>query len=162
MIEEIIIKPIHLPFDAKAREACKSCKRYGFKATCPPHVDSVKHYADTLRGYSKARIYYSKTKIDNPENWEKIGKETSLEIHNKLIEVRDELYKLGYYFVSIFGAGSCKLCKECSFPCRQPQSAIVPLEATGVNVVELMKKHNVIIKFPVEEYIYRIGMVLYD
>ena len=138
MIDSIQIKPITISFNLKTRESCKNCKRYGFRATCPPHVEEVEYYHRVLRTYSYGTLYYAQTQIDDKNNWEKIGKETSLEIHNKLIEVRNNLFSENCFYVNIFGAGSCKLCKECSFPCRTPQLSIIPLEATGVNVVELM------------------------
>lgn len=162
MIKEIIINPKILPFDIKTRESCSWCKRYGTKATCPPYIDSFQHYKNILKQYKYGKLYYEIFEIKDKNDWEKIGKDTSLEIHDKLLDVRNNLFKKGHYFINVFGAGSCKLCKECSFPCRYPQKALIPLEAVGVDVVQLMKRYKINIKFPVINEVYRIGMVLYD
>lgn len=161
MIKKLKINPKELPFNIKTREACKACKRYGLKATCPPYIESFDYYSN-FRKYKYGRIYYTKTKIDNIKNWKQIGQETSLKIHKFLLKIREKLLGKNHYFCVILGAGSCKLCKDCSFPCRHPELSIIPLEATGIDVVKLMKKHKVNITFPVKNFIYRIGLVLYD
>lgn len=159
---EIKINPKNLPFDNKVQEMCKSCKRFGFKASCPPYVESVDYYKKLLPTYKNGIIYYQHFIVENKKEWEELGKTSSLEIHNHLLQVRDNLFEEGHYFAIIFGAGSCKMCEKCSFPCRQPQKSITPLEATGVDVVKLMKTYGVHIDFPVTNIIYRIGLVLYD
>lgn len=162
-MKSIHINPKIIPFDNKVREMCKSCKRYGFKATCPPHTESVQYYHDNLRLYKHAIIWYDTFECPNLDAWKVVGKLSSLAIHNKLLKERERLFSDGHYFVVLFGAGSCKLCpKDCVFPCRQPQNAIIPLEGTGVNVVKLMKQYDVDVSFPVKNSIYRIGLVLYD
>lgn len=162
-MKSLIINPKNLPFDNKVREMCKSCKRYGYKATCPPHTESVEYYANTLSVYENGVVYYDTFECKDLSQWKEVGQESSLAIHYKLLEARQELFNKGHYFVVLFGAGSCKLCPiGCTFPCRQPQNSIIPLEGTGVNVVELMKQYNVDITFPVKNSIYRVGLVLYD
>lgn len=149
-----------LIFDLKVTEACKSCKRYGTKATCSPYVGNIGYYRELLPSYKYGIIYYEKFD-SNQKEWESIGKESSLVMHKQLLKKRDELFFKGHFFVTIFGSGSCKLCEKCSFPCRFPSKSIVPLEATGVNVVEIMKKFDIDIKFPVTKTIYRIGAIFY-
>jgi len=162
-MKSIHISPSTIQFNNKVREMCKSCKRYGCKATCPPHTESVEYYSEVLRTYRKGIIYYDIFDCADLTEWQKVGKESSLVIHHKLLKVREQLFSEGHYFVVLFGAGSCKLCpKGCSSPCRQPQNAIIPLEGTGVDVVKLMKQYDVDITFPVKNSIYRIGLVLYD
>lgn len=162
-MNKIIFKPYLLKefFDYKVREMCKSCKRYGCNAHCPPHTETVEYYKNILPTYKHGTLYYDAYEADY-DKWKEIGKESSLKLHNFLLEERDRLFNNGHYFVSVFGAGGCKLCEKCSFPCRQPQKAISPIEATGVNVVELMKFLNIELKFPVQDEFYRIGIVLYD
>lgn len=162
-MKSIIIDPKTLTFENKVREMCKSCKRYDYKATCPPHTESVEYYEKTLKEYEKGVIYYNTFECADLAEWEKVGKESSLSIHHYLLKVREKLFSEGHYSVILFGAGSCKLCpNDCAFPCRQPQRAIVPLEGTGVNVVKLMKENGIEVTFPVKNIIYRIGLVLYD
>lgn len=149
-------------FDAKVREMCKSCKRYGKKATCPPYIDSLGYYECLLKSYNHGKLYYDQFESKDKKNWRELGKNSSYQIHKKLLQERDKLFNKGIYFVSIFGAGSCKLCDECSFPCRFPESSVTPLEGTGVDVVKLMKKNGITIKFPISLSYYRVGAIFYD
>jgi len=138
---EISINPkTDLIFDDKVREMCKSCKRYGKKATCPPYVESVAYYKKLLRRYQNCKLYYEKFNSSDKKRWRELGKRSSLEIHMKLLEERDKLFELGHYFVAIFGAGSCKLCDKCFFPCKSPDKSIIPFR---------------------DSY-YRIGAIFYD
>lgn len=149
-----------LIFDLKVREMCESCKRYRKKATCPPYIKSVKHYSDLLPRYSHGVIYYEvfPTNKDAME----VGKKSSLKICEKIISERNRLFNDGHYLFLGFGAGSCKLCESCSFPCPQPEKALIPLEATGMDIIKMMKKSGIEIKFPVKDRIYRIGALFYD
>ena len=152
------VKRKDLIFDNKAVEQCKSCKRYGKKATCPPYAVSIKDLK-----YKYGLMCYKKFKIDDIKNWKKLSIESSLMLHNLLIDKRNQLFLEGHYFAVAFGAGSCKLCVKCSFPCRFPERSITPVEAIGLNIVKLMKKYcKINLKFPVKKYFYRVGMILYD
>ena len=149
-----------LIFDPKVREMCKSCKRYGKKATCPPHIESVEYYSKLLPRYSYGTIYYEIFPADG--NAIEVGKKSSLKIYKKIASRRKKLFNDGHYLIMGLGAGSCKLCDRCSFPCPLPGEALIPIEATGIDVVRTMKKFGVEVKFPVNDTIYRIGALFYD
>lgn len=149
-----------LIFDLKVREMCKSCKRYSTKATCPPHIESVEYYSKLFPKYSYGILYYEIFPVD--DDAEEVGKKSSLKIHEKITSERNRLFIEGHYLMIGLGAGSCKLCDSCSFPCPQPGKALIPLEATGVDVIKMMKKFGVEVKFPVKDKICRIGVLLYD
>lgn len=151
-----------LIFTNKVREMCKSCKRYGKKATCPPYLDNIDYYKDLLKSYNKGILYYDKFNSKDKQNWKKLGRDSSIKIHKKLLKERDKLFNKGIYFAAIFGAGSCKLCEKCSFPCRFTNKSVAPFEGTGVDVVKLMSKYNIKIKFPIQLSYYRIGAIFYD
>lgn len=159
-MNKIEIKPSRIPFDLKTREMCKSCKRYGIKTSCPPNVESVEYYKKLFKKYKKGFIYYEQ--FDRTDDWKKLGKDSSLLIHAKLLEERDRLFNEGHVYINIFGAGSCKMCDECLLPCRLPNKSVIPLEGTGVDVVKLMGMYDVKITFPITDTMYRIGLVLYD
>ena len=44
-------------FNNRVRESCKSCKRYGKKSTCPPHVESVEYYRSVLCSYNHGMLF---------------------------------------------------------------------------------------------------------
>jgi len=162
-MKSVIINPREdITFDLKVREMCKSCKRYGYKAMCPPYVGSIDYYERLLCSFSVGEIYYDSFKADI-KNWKRVSKDTSLNIHNRLLQRRKELQDRGCVFIVGFGAGSCKLCETCSFPCRNPDKAMIPLEGTGINVVKLMNtKAGIDISFPIVDTFYRVGAIFYD
>lgn len=159
-MKEIKINPKKdLIFDLKVREMCKSCKRYGKKATCPPYVESFEYYKNLLPQYSYGIIFCEK--FSTIGNWIELGKESSLKIYKKVLLERSKLLDNGHYFFIGFGAGSCKLCDECSFPCKNPQKSLIPFEATGVDIVKILEKFNIKLKFPVKKYFYRVGALFW-
>jgi len=165
-MKELNINPkiLKLYMGIKVREYCKSCKRYGYKASCPPYIESVDYYKQLLPSFKYGTLVLKKFIIDDLAKWKELGRTSSLEIHNKLIKMRAELLNKGKFGV-IFGAGSCKNCAKCKFPCRFPNKAVTPLEGTGVNIIKLIKNTAKIdLKYPVEKYgyFYRIGLILWD
>lgn len=149
-------------FDAKVREMCRSCKRYGTKATCPPNVESLEYYKNLLCTYKYGILFIEKFNIDNIANWERLGKESSSILHKAVLDCRNKLIASGHPFVVGFTAGSCKNCEKCAFPCRFPDKSLVPIEGTGINVMRLVKiVAKINIKFPVTKSFYRVGIVLY-
>lgn len=162
-IRKIRIKPnCDLIFDNKVREQCRSCKRYGQKATCPPYTESVSYYEKLLKSYKHGAIYYGKFEVNDKENWEFEGSKSTEKIWKRLIKEKNNLISGGHSFVVAFGAGSCKLCASCSMPCKQPNNSLIPLEGTGVNVKEVMNKFGIQIVFPINSHYYRVGVVLWD
>ena len=154
------IKPHHMIFHEKVRQACKSCKHYGKKATCPPYAESIDYYKKLFESYTHCVICYKEFKADQT-NWQEVSRQSSLELHKFLLKRRQDLIDSGHYFYAIFGAGSCKLCKECTIPCKNPGQSIMPLEGTGLDVVATMKS-RIDIKFPVKGTFYRVGAIFYD
>ncbi len=158
-----IVPKTDLFFDLKVREMCKWCKRYGKKAFCPPYIKSVEFYSNLLPKYKHGQIFY--TFSSSPKKTDKnYGKESSLAVHSAIASARRKLFSAGHYFINAFGAGSCKLCESCSFPCGHPDNALIPVEATGMDVVKMMNNFKISIKFPAENqsFVYRIGVILYD
>jgi len=151
-----------LIFNLKVCEACRSCKRYGLTGCCPPTIGTFEYYKKLLKRYENGKIFIEKFVVDNPKNWEEIGKKSSLELHKILLKERQDLFDDGHYFSIILGGGSCKWCKECIIPCRSPQFRAIPIEATGIDVVATLDKMGMFISFPVKRIFYRVGILLWD
>lgn len=151
-----------LIFDIKVCEACRSCKRYGLTGCCPPTIGTFEYYKKLLKRYEHGKLFVEKFYIKDNSKWKEIGRESSLKLHKVLIEERKKLLNKGHYFNVILGGGSCKWCKECKIPCTLPQFRAIPIEATGINVVETLDRLNMFIKFPVRTNFYRIGLLLWD
>lgn len=151
-----------LIFDLRVREACFSCKRFGLTGCCPPNIGTFEYYKKLLKRYTYGKVFIEKYVVDDPLKWQEIGKKSSLELHKILLKEREILFNKGSYFSIILGGGSCKWCKDCFIPCKQPQFRALPIESTGINVVETLKKMGMFIKFPVKRTFYRVGMLLWS
>jgi predicted metal-binding protein len=146
-------------FDLKVAQACRSCKRYG-AGQCPPSIPDINYYKLLLPSYKNGIIVFKRFGVIG--DWKELGRKSSLEIHNYLLEKRKQVLNEGHYYSIILGGGSCKRCPTCITPCRQPDKAIVPIEGCGIDVVRLMNDFDVCLKFPVENSFFRVGMILYD
>lgn len=150
-----------LIFDLKVIESCRNCKRFGKVASCPPHCPSMDYFRELLPTYKYGVLFFDSF-LSSPEEWKIKGRESSLCIQRYLLDFRNKLFNSGVTFVTAFGSGSCKLCDKCEIPCRFPDKGLVPLEATGLNVIEILKNKGLDISFPVNGSFYRIGAIFYD
>lgn len=149
-----------LLFDAKVSEMCRSCKRYGKKATCPPYIPAFEHYAAMLPRFARGLFAVEEFVVSGERS--AVGIVSSLAIWNAVVSKRNELIAQGHTFAVAFGAGSCKLCPTCGGVCAKPDKSLVPLEATGLDLVKTLAPFDVAIKFPVKTEFYRVGAVFYD
>jgi len=162
-MKTLTFNPKILTFSEKVRLSCSSCRHYGKKASCPPYIESVEYYSKVLLTYKHGILILKQYQISNRQN-DAIGRESSLDMYDTLNKLKIMLFNQGHYSSFILGGGSCKHCVECPVPnCSAPNKRIIPIEATGVDVVALVKKiTNKTIKFPVDKSFYRIGVILYD
>jgi predicted metal-binding protein len=151
-----------LIFDLKVVEACKACKRYGLTGCCPPNIGTFEYYKKLLKRYTYGKVFVEKSVILDPAKWQEVGRKSSLDLHKVLLKERKKLLDKGHYFNVMLGGGSCKYCKECKIPCQMPQFRAIPIEATGINVIETLNKMGLFLKFPVKKIFYRVGMILWD
>ena len=160
-----IVNPSDVIFDIRARFKCLSCKRYGRKGTCPPHIPDIDYFKALFSSYHWALFISIKRKV-KPKEWEVVGKESSRTLHKMLLELERQAFNRGCIFAISFIGGSCKMCdtKTCSSPCKNPSVGRIPIEATGVNVVETCKHLDIDIRFPVvlNETFWRVGMLLVE
>lgn len=162
MFKKIDTSPSMFVFTPKARDMCRSCKRYGKKACCPPRVESLEYYKTTIKEYRYARIILKEYIIDTYESESEAGRLSSIELQDELLSSRDKLLKSGSIFVTCFGGGSCKLCETCSKICRHPEKSLVPLEAAGIDVFATLKLLGVELPKVITTSFYRVGAIFYD
>lgn len=151
-----------LIFNLKVNEACRSCKRYGLTGCCPPTIGDFPYYKQLLKQYNYGKIYILRFDIKKENDYKELGKKSSLNLHKILLDERQKLLNQGHYFNVLLGGGSCKLCTECSIPCKKPQFRAIPIEATGVDVIETLNKLGIFLKFPVKTHFFRVGLILWD
>lgn len=152
------ILPTDLIFDDRAIFQCINCKNYGHKRTCPPFKHNF-NYQDMILKYKKGLVVL--VKFDSSVDFEKARTYSTNNLHRILLKLEKDGFNQDNHFTTSFIGGSCKLCKEgCAEVCRQPQHSRIPLEATGVDVVETLKKFGVFLKFPATDVIYRVGLLV--
>ncbi len=159
----IDVNPVNdLIFNIKAQEACKSCKRYGLTGCCPPNIGTFDYYRELIPMYRYGKLFIETYDIKEDEDYKKLGKDSSLQLHRQLLAEREKLINEGHYFNILLGGGSCKYCDKCVIPCRLPHFRAIPIEATGIDVVSTLKKLGIDISFPVKDSFVRVGMLLWD
>jgi len=150
-------------FSSNTRLACRSCKRFGNVPCCPPALPNIDEYRELFQLASKGILIYQQYAVDKKtwkSNWQELGRKSSIELADKLREL-----KKSFSNSLIYGAGSCKECSHCTYLCSKPDKMIIPIEATGINVVNFFKEITGIqLRFPVWEYgtFFRVGVLLYD
>jgi len=152
-------------FENNVREMCKSCKRYNISSSCPPHIETIEYYKELLPTYCNGVLFIKKFIINDIRNWQELGRNSSEELRIEMKPFIDGCIYEGCDEYDYYGAGSCKNCIKCSYPCKFPNKQLIPIEGTGINVIKLVKDlANIDIKFPVENYgyFYRVGLILWD
>jgi len=144
MFDVLTIDTKDIIFTIKARDMCRSCKRYGKKACCPPNVESIEYYENAILQYSHAEFFYKEYQLKDYEGESDAGHKSSLELQKVLLARRSELIQGGSIFATAYGGGSCKICKQCSPVCRYPEKSLIPLETAGIEVFATMQKQGVV------------------
>jgi len=156
--EVYIILPSNIIFDERALLQCSNCKNYTNKRTCPPNLMDL-NYKEMISKYRKGLLVL--VKFDSAQNFEKARYDSTNKLHSILLKLEKDAFNQDNHFTTSFIGGSCKLCPgECAPICRNPQRSRIPLEGIGVDVVETLKQFGVILKFPVVDCIYRVGLLL--
>lgn len=154
-----IVLPSEIIFDDRARLQCLNCKNYGVKRTCPPFKESI-NYPKLIKKYKKGLLVV--VNADCSQDFQKARTQSTNKLHQILLKLEKEAFSQDNHFTTSFIGGSCKLCPQgCAIEhCRNPHLSRSPLEATGVDVVETLKKFGLFLKFPAKDSIYRVGLLL--
>lgn len=155
-LENIII-------EERVKLQCFHCEKYNVKWTCPPKIDKF-DFPKLFEEYSNAMIVYCKIPYSNDIEYTKVRNDSTNLLHRTLLGMEKLLYENNESLSISFIGGSCKLCENgCSSEkCRLPHMARIPLEATGVNVIKLIKSTlDMDIVFPLDKHMYRFGLILW-
>ena len=132
-----------LTFTDEVREMCRqnTCGRYGKAWNCPPVCGTVDELAAVCGGYNRGILVNSVTHINDSFDWEGMM-EGGRGLCNLLVEIKGYADGSGMENYRIFGGGGCHGCEECSYPdvpCLHPDLLFTPIEACGINVMQLAK-----------------------
>ena len=131
-------------FEEEVRSFCKEnkCHKYNSSWCCPPAIGEVSKYIKLVKKYSNVIIFYETLEcntLDKEEPYQKMKI-----FQDKSISLKQELKELGYDFL-IYGAGTCMICKKCTYPtnpCVNPDKPVISMEAIGMNVFKTLQKNK--------------------
>ena len=88
---------------------------------------------------------------------------TTNKVHQCLLMLEKYLWDNNYPLCITLIGGCCKLCRNgCAEDvCKNKGLARIPIEATGINVIDSLKNINIDIKFPIIDNLSRCGMILW-
>lgn len=137
-----IIDTEQIPFCESVVEACRAnmCGRYNTCWTCPPGVGELNTLMAKAKCYKYAAVFTCKYELEDWCDVEGMA-DGAKSTQSLLLEITDRLRGDGMDFYAL-GCEGCNICNNCTYPdapCRFPEKAIVSIEASGINVVELSK-----------------------
>ncbi|MEF9951711.1 MAG: DUF2284 domain-containing protein [Clostridium sp.] len=151
-----------LVYEERVKLNCYYCGKYNSNWRCPPKIPKDVDYIRVSKEFKRAALVVNKVEI-NDDNKDIVRQESSVVLHKVILGIEKYLYENNNSMVISYIGGSCKLCKNgCgSERCNNPYKARIPLEATGVNVIETVRKYGVNITFPPENHMIRVGLVMW-
>ena len=156
-----VIELSEIVFEERVLLNCFHCPRYKVNWTCPPKIPDV-DYKKIIQEYDNGLLAYCKMPFTK-QKMEIVRRDSTNLLHRALLAAEKLLWDNNYPLAISFIGGSCKLCAQGCDPdrCRQPSLARIPIEATGVNVAKSVESIGLKIDFPPEEYLYRVGLLLW-
>jgi predicted metal-binding protein len=132
-----------LSYEQEIRAMCEMnrCGRYGRSWNCPPQVGSLEDLAEKCGVYRHGLFFNTVSALEDSFDFE--GMMAAAARFGEILAEIDasvrEIMPADAYL--LLGAGSCGACETCAYPdpCRRPEKLHIPIEACGVNVVELAK-----------------------
>jgi len=135
-----------LEFMPEVREMCSvdRCHQYGKNWRCPPGCGSIEEAAERAAQYSFGVLVQTIGKMEDDFDYETI-EETGTR-HKRNFSALAEKLKERYPDMLPMGAGTCTLCKTCTYPdapCRFPDKSIASMEAYGLWVSRVCTLSNI-------------------
>lgn len=133
-----------LTFTEDVRFMCEqnTCGRYERAWNCPPVCGTIEELETACMRFRRGILVNSVTHIQDSFDWEGMM-EGGRGLCELLCGVKGFAEALGMKDYRIFGGGGCHGCKECSYPdnpCLHPDELFTPIEACGINVMQLAKE----------------------
>ncbi len=108
------------------------CGGWGSNLCCPPHTPTPEETAKVIACYTQALLIHCR------------GNKRPTKI---VAALEREIFLSGFYKALGFGAGPCRLCKDCNLAgCMRPDDARPAMEACGIDVFATARANG----FPIE------------
>lgn len=161
--EITFMDPKKMIFEECVRMNCFYCGKYGRNWRCPPNLPDI-DYKKMFSEFDEGMFVAYTFDATNKAQYETIRNESSVTLHKTLLKIEKWFYDHNSSTAISFGAGSCKLCKGgCGKErCNNPYMSRSPLESTGVNIVKTAAQFGIDIRFPTDEKLMRVGLVVWQ
>jgi predicted metal-binding protein len=135
-----------LVFMPEVRQMCSAdrCNKYNKNWRCPPGCGSIEEAAERAARYSYGLIVQTIGQMEDDFDYECI-EETGAKHKDNFARLVESLKKNNDDVLPM-GAGTCDLCKECTYPdapCRFPEKSISSMEAYGLWVSKVCELSGV-------------------
>ena len=138
-----------LEINPEVRNMCAAgrCQAYGKNWMCPPHCGTLDEFATRIASFNRCVVVQTVGDLEDEFDFETMI-ETEKTHKTRFLHLADELRTRygdndSYYLLA---AGTCTLCPACSCPdepCRNPQRALVSMEAAGLLVSDVCVKADI-------------------
>ena len=127
----------------EVRAMCEAdrCGRYGRSWACPPGCGTLEHARARIGMYSEGILVQSTAELADEFDYRGITKLT--EEHKRRFENFARQARLVYPDCLPLTAGTCTLCRTCTYPdrpCRYPNRRLSSMEAYGLFVSDVCTK----------------------
>ncbi len=137
-----------LEVNPAVRDMCAAgrCKAYGKNWMCPPHCGTLDEFASRIAAFKRCVVLQTVMDLEDEFDFETMieaEKTHKARFLNLADELRTRYDNNSYYLLA---AGTCTLCPTCSCPeepCRNPQRALVSMEAAGLLVSDVCVKADI-------------------
>ena len=140
-VEEIPVSKLVLQPELRQYCELNHCGLYNQNHTCPPLVGEIGSLITKLRGFNYAVFFQNVYPLEDSFDFE--GMMAAKKNHQDMTKkIASAVYaKFGRSDSLVLSAGGCAECRPCaaktSKSCYYPDSALVSLEAYGVNVSQI-------------------------
>lgn len=143
MTDARVIKTTDIYFDEALRAACESnvCGSYGKSWSCSPQTKPVAELKKEILAFGEGVVVQFVGQLEDSFDVESMYKHNAdfRERFKNLVNTLRPQYRrlIG------FGAGTCPVCPECTYPrglpCAQPDRKMVSVEAAGIFVAKTLE-----------------------
>ena len=129
-----------LKFRVEVRSMCSAdlCKSYGKSWSCPPAVGSIERAKERAEAYRRGIIVQTAGAL--ADSFDMDGTAEIMKRHRKSFDTLVRQVKHFYPDCLPMGAGTCRLCRSCTYPdrpCRHPDKMVSSMEAYGLLVSDV-------------------------
>lgn len=163
--QAVLIPAAAVVVDERVRFKCQVplCANYGRRLVCPPNLPPVAVVRQIVERYQEALLLTVRTSLTGSDAEKRqAAHEAALRLH-RAVNAVERAALPQFPLAAGFIGGECRLCEECVGPggtCRHPFEARPAMEGMGMDVVAICRKAGVPLKFPVQDEVTWVGLVL--